>query len=832
MTEKNTQEQITKEDILNSLKELKASHDDIKKEIEFVSKVIDENPEVFKALVEAKYPDGKPILSKLEISSILSERVSYEEKDRFDISNNATKRNTPLIMAILNNPEEIERFQEMGVPSLDYAMMNPLNSTLKMYAEENLHGLDENKFSMLLLNAYDDIVLMEATGEKPEGRMVEVKAILEEAKRRYPDAGPALPYGKYFKDNDCATLESQLMPYMREAKKSPSTFKVEDKFTHEIYDYSTDIDKYNAWRDGELYHALNEKGLTSEEPFKEFLDEFVPTASLAYSLTKSYIEDIIISKDIHPTNEAEAKQSQQTEKDTSNATSGFEGSPEYQKARAAYEARLERERTANEARRQREEAHRKNLEHAKRWVQNAKTLYKNATGKVSKALNSIKEFAVNQAKIVHDDLKEFGSDIKALGKEMKEQTKDGLGKVLRPVKIVGKAAAYTFLAGAGYLAGKGTKLFHKMKARVKGFVLRRVVDGKNFLKNAVNVYTANAIEAKKAMRKARRTVKESIKNGVLNVMNDLKEFGSDIKALGKEMKEQTKDGLGKVLRPVKIVGKAAAYTFLAGAGYLAGKGSKLFHKMKARVKGFVLRRVVDGKNFLKNAVNVYTANAIEAKKAMRKARRAVKDGIIKFGYGIKNKVEDIGYSLSEKAGNAKESAKGLFNRISAKLSKGKDALTSGFEQYIGKPVRHQAAAAALAMCMTANVIKADISGKLSSIRKAVSKKFETAKESVSEKRDTLSQKAESVRKVGKDTAKSWLSKASKTFVGGKTFASNIVSRIKSGGEKALNTVSNTLQGASQSITQGMEAARVSVRNRSRGSMEVWLRAGKRAAYSK
>lgn len=120
-------------------------------------------------------------------------------------------------------------------------------------------GLDETQFRVALGSAYDNFARLEhfnVADDVKKEVLQEINLVLEEAKKRYPDAVPENTQGSYFKDKDVANMEQQLMPYMREAAKSDNVF-------------AQDVNRFESWRNGKDATIMSGPSLTvNEMPFE------------------------------------------------------------------------------------------------------------------------------------------------------------------------------------------------------------------------------------------------------------------------------------------------------------------------------------------------------------------------------------------------------------------------------------------------------------------------------------------------------------------------------------------------------------------------------------
>lgn len=118
--------------------------------------------------------------------------------------------------------------------------------------------LDETQFRVSLGAAYDNFARLEHFNVADDVKnevLQEINLVLEEAKKRYPDAKQENTQGTYFKDKDVAGMEQQLMPYMREVAKSDFAFAQE-------------VNRFEAWRNGNDA-AITAGALTVKEmPFE------------------------------------------------------------------------------------------------------------------------------------------------------------------------------------------------------------------------------------------------------------------------------------------------------------------------------------------------------------------------------------------------------------------------------------------------------------------------------------------------------------------------------------------------------------------------------------
>ena len=101
-------------------------------------------------------------------------------------------------------------------------------------------SLDDSQFRVALGSAYDNFARLEhfkVADDVKNEVLQEINLVLEEAKKRYPDAVPENTQGSYFKDKDVANMEQQFMPYMRQVAKTDNVFAQE-------------VNRYEAWRNG------------------------------------------------------------------------------------------------------------------------------------------------------------------------------------------------------------------------------------------------------------------------------------------------------------------------------------------------------------------------------------------------------------------------------------------------------------------------------------------------------------------------------------------------------------------------------------------------------
>ena len=122
-------------------------------------------------------------------------------------------------------------------------------------------SLDDGQFAVALGAAYDNFARLEHFNTPDDVKnevLGEINLVLEEAKKRFPNATPEPNKGSYYKDQDVANTEQQLMPYMREAAKGNMLLK-------------EDVKRYESWRNGQDATITDTPALhLTEKPFENF----------------------------------------------------------------------------------------------------------------------------------------------------------------------------------------------------------------------------------------------------------------------------------------------------------------------------------------------------------------------------------------------------------------------------------------------------------------------------------------------------------------------------------------------------------------------------------
>ncbi len=263
---------------------------------------------------------------------------------------------------------------------------------------------------------------------------------------------------------------------------------------------------------------------------------------------------------------------------------------------------------------------------------------------------------------------------------------------------------------------------------------------------------------------------------------------------------------------MRTVSRATAHAFAYAAGTATGKVVAGTNKIGNVVK-------TNAQTFLNGAKSIYkkfddklTAN----KKMVRSTVRRVKEGVVNFGYKIKNGIEDKAYDTGQKLQSGKKKLKGFFNKISKSvqgkidtvhygLLVAKDGVTNAV-----KPVRTVSRATAHAFAYAAGTAAGKV---VAGTQKAT--------ESV--------KKAGTIIKVSTENAKKFISdKATKVTYAGKNFGKKITSALRQGGERAYGAVTNTLSKAGKSINKQIEQTKQNIENTSRQSSSAWFK----VAYAK
>lgn len=143
-----------------------------------------------------------------------------------------------------------------GVDNLEQRY-SPERSEPNKYA-----SLDDGQFRVALGVAYENLYRLNGHdnpanyAEDKKIVLDEVKLVMDEAKRRYPNAGEFPETGSYYKDADVQSAEQQMMPYMREAAKQDRVL-------------AADVNRYEAWRNGQEAVIMSGGPLkVTEKPFE------------------------------------------------------------------------------------------------------------------------------------------------------------------------------------------------------------------------------------------------------------------------------------------------------------------------------------------------------------------------------------------------------------------------------------------------------------------------------------------------------------------------------------------------------------------------------------
>ena len=155
-----------------------------------------------------------------------------------------------------NMNSDINKSFLAGVENLEQRYM-PQRSEPNKYSV-----LDDGQFRVALGTAYENLYRLNghinpANYESDKKNVLdEIKLVMEEAKRRYPNAGDAPEKGSFYKDVDVQSAEQQMMPYMREAAKQSKTF-------------AEDVNRFEYWRNGKDAVVMSNGPLkVTEMPFE------------------------------------------------------------------------------------------------------------------------------------------------------------------------------------------------------------------------------------------------------------------------------------------------------------------------------------------------------------------------------------------------------------------------------------------------------------------------------------------------------------------------------------------------------------------------------------
>jgi len=147
-------------------------------------------------------------------------------------------------------------------PNLDVmkATNQRVAEKLNMNAANKYASLDDGQFAVALGAAYDNFARLEHLNPSDSIKselLAEINLVLKEAQKRFPNATPEPNKGSYYKDENIANMEQQLMPYMREASKTDVLLK-------------EDVKRYESWRNGQDATVMTGALTVKEMPFENF----------------------------------------------------------------------------------------------------------------------------------------------------------------------------------------------------------------------------------------------------------------------------------------------------------------------------------------------------------------------------------------------------------------------------------------------------------------------------------------------------------------------------------------------------------------------------------
>ena len=158
-------------------------------------------------------------------------------------------------------------------PSIIEATNQRVSERINATSSNKYTSLDDGQFAVALGAAYDNFARLEHLNTPDNVKqevLSEIGLVLEEAKKRFPNAIPEEKKGSYFKDQDVANAEQQLMPYMREAAKANGTLK-------------EDVKRYETWRNGEDATIMTGALTVKEMPFENFARYANPDKSVSFT---------------------------------------------------------------------------------------------------------------------------------------------------------------------------------------------------------------------------------------------------------------------------------------------------------------------------------------------------------------------------------------------------------------------------------------------------------------------------------------------------------------------------------------------------------------------
>ncbi len=364
-------------------------------------------------------------------------------------------------------------------------------------------------------------------------------------------------------------------------------------------------------------------------------------------------------------------------------------------------------------------------------------------------------------------------------------------------------------------------------------------------KSAVNAYKANAIENKKMVRSAMRSVKDGLTSFKNNMVNKAEDKAYDAKVLAGKMKGRfnglmnklranTQDKLDNVhygllvaQDKIKPVLKTTAKTFNQVAKNLQMVGKAGLNSTALAIGLTGMAAVKSYQASAKAVSNNYQSFRNDARVIMNNANTA-KNKVVT---GLQQYKQQAGKSLSGWLNAKKGQLKSAWTNIKTTVTKVAAPVAKEFNQVaknlqtVGKAGLN---ATALAIGLTGIAAVKSYQAGAKFVGDKVAQAKNLGEKAVTNGMFMAGMVSFKVSKVAGDKVAQFKAGASKRIMGGVKFAHNVVRNIRNGGKNALGAVANTLTSARKDINNGISIAKQAVKQQARGNMTQWFKKGLQA----
>ena len=364
-------------------------------------------------------------------------------------------------------------------------------------------------------------------------------------------------------------------------------------------------------------------------------------------------------------------------------------------------------------------------------------------------------------------------------------------------------------------------------------------------KSAVNAYKANAIENKKMVRSAMRSVKDGLTSFKNNMVNKAEDKAYDAKVLAGKMKGRfnglmnklranTQDKLDNVhygllvaQDKIKPVLKTTAKTFNQVAKNLQTVGKAGLNSTALAIGLTGMAAVKSYQASAKAVSNNYQSFRNDARVIMNNANTA-KNKVVT---GLQQYKQQAGKSLSGWLNAKKGQLKSAWTNIKTTVTKVAAPVAKEFNQVaknlqtVGKAGLN---ATALAIGLTGIAAVKSYQAGAKFVGDKVAQAKNLGEKAVTNGMFMAGMVSFKVSKVAGDKVAQFKAGASKRIMGGVKFAHNVVRNIRNGGKNALGAVANTLTSARKDINNGISIAKQAVKQQARGNMTQWFKKGLQA----